>query len=359
MSNTWFSKLFGFRESKGYSFVKNKIVLADGKLTCTENNRVFEAGDFSTPSVKELREKVKLIEPHDGKKLRIKMVAVQDIYKTHQETEYKGALFQVASQFNCLEFISPGVVPEVGITGYISDHTQGPSCSLACPAATLFRNYYAPTPKGNFGQSKFDQINNLDGIERLVDNETNNFWKTKNGYTDSTQTSLTNFNTLLQNSTWNRDDLISELKIGVHSNVEVISTKEDQKIIQKVNQAFCSAISIGYSSASSEKWENVARIVLDGTYEATLLSSVIQHANGTGSNVVVLTFIGGGVFRNDMNWIADSIGRACAILSNYDIIVEVAFYRRIDTHVACQIENCYNKYVQLYSEKPELNPLRV
>lgn len=36
-----------------------------------------------------------------------------------------GAVFQVASQFNCLEMVGPGSRPEDGVTIYSKDHTQG------------------------------------------------------------------------------------------------------------------------------------------------------------------------------------------------------------------------------------------
>eukprot|EP01045_Picozoa_sp_COSAG04_P042458 COSAG04_NODE_13423_length_606_cov_210.532544_1_plen_48_part_10 len=48
-------------------------------------------------------------------------------------------MFQVASQFNCLEMVSPGDQPEAGITRYALDHTQGPVCAMACPAGTVYR----------------------------------------------------------------------------------------------------------------------------------------------------------------------------------------------------------------------------
>jgi hypothetical protein len=48
-----------------------------------------------------------------------------------------GALFQVASQFNLLEMISPDVGPEAGVTIYQHDRTQGPVCAMACPAGTV------------------------------------------------------------------------------------------------------------------------------------------------------------------------------------------------------------------------------
>jgi hypothetical protein len=48
-------------------------------------------------------------------------------------------VFQVASQFNVLEMVSPDVGPEAGVTGYQHDRTQGPACAMSCPAATVFR----------------------------------------------------------------------------------------------------------------------------------------------------------------------------------------------------------------------------
>ncbi len=53
--------------------------------------------------------------------------------------ENRYATFQVASQFNCLEFVAPNVTPENGVTDYIRDHTQGPQCSLAAAPAIVYR----------------------------------------------------------------------------------------------------------------------------------------------------------------------------------------------------------------------------
>ena len=57
----------------------------------------------------------------------------------HADKELAGSLFQVASQFNVLEMVSPDVGPEEGVTCYQHDRTQGPACAMACPAATVFR----------------------------------------------------------------------------------------------------------------------------------------------------------------------------------------------------------------------------
>src|SRR5258705_8800093 len=78
----------------------------------------------------------------------------------HQVPENAGALFQVASQFNLLEMVSPTVSPEQGVTRYQHDHTQGPACAIAAGAATIYRNYFAFVDGGH-GQTAKRQFNGL------------------------------------------------------------------------------------------------------------------------------------------------------------------------------------------------------
>ena len=90
------------------------------------------------------------------------------------------AVFQVASQFNCLEMVGPDVTPEDGITIYAEDGTQGPKCAMACPAATVYRNYFWKGRGQAGGNHK--QINTALDLERVLDNKVNKYWKMKNGY---------------------------------------------------------------------------------------------------------------------------------------------------------------------------------
>ena len=62
-----------------------------------------------------------------------------NVAKLHADPALAGSVFQVASQFNVLEMVSPDVGPDAGITGYVHDRTQGPACAMSCPAATVFR----------------------------------------------------------------------------------------------------------------------------------------------------------------------------------------------------------------------------
>src|SRR6202790_4074637 len=78
----------------------------------------------------------------------------------HRSPENTGALFQVASQFNLLEMVSPTVTPEQGVARYQNDHTQGPACAIAAGAATIYRNYFAPVG-GSYGQAADRQLDGL------------------------------------------------------------------------------------------------------------------------------------------------------------------------------------------------------
>ena len=89
-----------------------------------------------------------------------------------------GALFQAASQFNCLEMVGPGVTPQRGVTCYFSDPTQGPKCALACPAGTIYRNYLC---QGGKGQGE-RQIDCLQDVGIVLGNQNDKLWEMQNGY---------------------------------------------------------------------------------------------------------------------------------------------------------------------------------
>merc|ERR1712217_614971 len=92
---------------------------------------------------------------------------VGEARKLRLDPANEGAVFQVASQFNCLEMPNPGVTPEKGVSNYFRDRTQGPSCALACPAATVYRNYFA----NEDGQTKDCQLDCLEDIGKAVEND--------------------------------------------------------------------------------------------------------------------------------------------------------------------------------------------
>lgn len=77
---------------------------------------------------------------------------------------------QVASGFNCLEFMDANCLPEEGVTGYQHDRTQGPACSISCGAATVYRNYFAAvTTAGGGTQEGQTAACMLNGLDELLD----------------------------------------------------------------------------------------------------------------------------------------------------------------------------------------------
>ncbi len=77
-----------------------------------------------------------------------------------------------------------------------------------------------------------------------------------------------------------------------------------------VSQAFCSALPVAYKpEVPAQHWQAFASLVLEAAYEATLLAAV-EAAQRGGSNVVLLTRLGGGAFGNDGDWIHAAMRRA-------------------------------------------------
>lgn len=93
----------------------------------------------------------------------------------------KNTCFQVASQTNCLEHINNNnrYGPEVGITDYIKDKTQGPACAIAAAPGTYYRNYLCMDCEKP--QNKDKQLNTLEFLDHEIQNE-NKYFSIKNGY---------------------------------------------------------------------------------------------------------------------------------------------------------------------------------
>ncbi|HEY2364955.1 MAG TPA: hypothetical protein VGH87_01170 [Polyangiaceae bacterium] len=313
---TWFESLFGFPETT-YEETRARFVFEGDELRSIANGRSFAAGRFTTPSLRELRA-VTSAKRGSGR-VRISHEVVGDALELHALAENVGALFQVASQLNCLEFAGPEEIPENGVTDYASDPTQGPACSLAAAAATVVRNYFVDVD-GARGQTASRQLNLLAGIQSRIGDS---LIDVRNGYTFSDEARLA----LAANAIakHDRDELMGDLRIGLHEDVEVTFARrfEPPSRPQRVSQAFCSALSCGYASGSLAAWQPIATLVLDAAYEATLLAAAAR-----GTKRVWLTLLGAGAFGNELAWIENAITRAASRADGHDLEVIVAHFRR-------------------------------
>jgi hypothetical protein len=92
------------------------------------------------------------------------------VRQLHGAPGLERALFQVASQFNMLEMMGPRDMPELGVTRYQEDHTQGPACAMAAGAATIYRNYFVPVGDGA-GRTRERQLNSLADMAQTLRSE--------------------------------------------------------------------------------------------------------------------------------------------------------------------------------------------
>ena len=315
---TWFEVLTGFREMSPSQVRKNIIV--DGEtLTSHINGKVMACGRLETPSLAELRERVHT-GGRGGGKISVREV-VADVQALHADVSNDGSLFQVASQFNLLEMVSPNVTPEHGVGIYENDHTQGPACAIAAGAGTIYRNYFAPV-NGQIGQSESNQIDCLADLGRGLGNSDNRLWQMRNGFALVSRSGLIEISNRLRASSEDElDELRKLLRIGILWNTQV--TLKDYT--HRVSQAYCSALPVAYSDHSPDLWEDFARLVLEASYEATICTAIL-NGRSTGNNRVFLTLLGGGAFGNETNWITEGIKRALKLYEDWNIEVAIVSY---------------------------------
>ena len=243
----WFERLVGFRERDANDV--RALVTAEGTdLVAPALNQRYKAGAFTTPSLGELRNQLKA-RTYEKKPPTFSNV-IGDAGALHGE--FPGATFQVASQFNCLEFVGPSVTPEDGVTGYAWDKTQGPCCAIACGASTIYRNYFglngAPQTASSQIENLRDVLTHLGPLDGRFD--------VRGGYTmadDAALRALTEKVASLDEA--GRDAVKALLRIGLQTDCQVTSQNWGRDQLRDpdhvVTQIFASACSVAYSSNGS------------------------------------------------------------------------------------------------------------
>jgi len=315
----WFEKLMSFREGSPEQVRANAKV--DGeRITSLVSGKQYHFGRLEIPSLAELRARVQAKRPSTGNTTIREIVA--NVQRLHTNIRNAGAIFQVASQFNLLEMVSPEVTPESGVGRYEGDHTQGPACAVACGAGTIYRNYFVPV-RSQIGQSEINQIDCLEEIGKYLENKNGRLWKMRNGYALATEEGLIEITQrLLESSEAERDQLRSLLRVGLQWDTQV--TLDNCQ--HHVSQVYCSAMPVAYSRHSPELGESFARLILEGAYEATFCAAILNKRQ-TGNNNLFLTLLGGGAFGNRLTWIIPAIERSLDLYKKYGLNVAIVSYR--------------------------------
>jgi hypothetical protein len=315
---TWFETLTGFTEENPQK-VRQNITVDDNSLTSLVNGKVLVCGELETPSLAELRDRVHS-SGHKAGRISVREI-VANVQHLHIDESNAGSLFQVASQFNLLEMVSPNVTPEQGVGIYENDHTQGPACAIAAGGGTIYRNYFAVV-NGHTGQSAGNQIDCLADMGVALGNSQNRLWEMRNGYALASHSGLVEISNRLRASSESElDELRQSLRIGVQWNTQV--TLNDCQ--HAVTQAYCSALPVAYSNQPWNLGEDFARLVLEASYEATICAAIL-NSQSTGNKRVFLTLLGGGAFGNEIDWIIRGIQRALKLYNYAELEVAIVRY---------------------------------
>ncbi len=317
---TWFQKLTGCAETSAAQ-VHEDLWLDGPWLRSRCNGQAWQCGTLETPSLAQLREQVATLEPGPGR-MHVSQV-VADVRQLHADPAHAHGLFQVASQFNLLEMVSPRVTPEQGIGIYENDHTQGPACAIAAGAGTIYRQYFVPLD-GQIGQSSQRQIDVLAGLGDALGNADHSLWQMVNGYALPTADGLDRIDRHLAHlDEQGLDRLRQLLQIGIQWDTQVTLSGA----AHRVTQVYCSALPVAYGRSPRAHWERFARLVLQAAYEATLCAALLnarRHSNPQ----VFLTLLGGGAFGNDPVWIIDAMRRALTRYADHGLQVAIVSHGR-------------------------------
>lgn len=198
------------------------------------------------------------------------------------------SLFQVASQFNCLE--SPGAYL-VRVADYFYDPTQGPRASISAYPGTLLRHYRAPDGSGgHFVQAQAGpQLNLLHAVEAPV----------HCGYLTARDLARpAQFAERLERE-------FDLLEVGVHEAVQVVLGGQWDGPVRpgtRITQVFTSTLAAGGYGRLDPEHLAICRHLLRAAYLGTLLAAAALRQRRA-----VLTLIGGGVFGNPLPLIWESI----------------------------------------------------
>ncbi|CAE7340990.1 unnamed protein product [Symbiodinium sp. CCMP2592] len=254
------------------------------------------------------------------------------------DPQNSGSVFQVASLYNCLQMQEPGDSPEDGVTCYAETTTQGSVCAIACPAATVFRNYFL----NGVGQGRGQQMDLLTHVGDLVGNRKEGYWVVRNGFMmPRPGGKLIDLGERLASDQILADDVASRVRVGVHWDTQVLL----DDISHNVCQVCCSAPAVAFSKiVKAQHWAPFAISLLTGAYDATLAAGAILAARRRQRVKVFLTAIGAGALGNRPSWIYQAVDRVLEAYKSAPLDVYLIHFSRTD------------KFERLQGSRPEPVP---
>ena len=315
----WFPKLFGFEETTKAVYENLKVEERSDNtyLISKANSMEYQCGRFAIRDIPSFEKpskfangRLNIIHGHgnEGKTELVNVLLSQGL------PEFNGATFQVASNFNCLEFVSPNQTAEDGVTHYVFDNTQGPNASMATGASLVYRNYFVRHGP-NTGQVR-EEINLLNNtpLGKFV----------QHGYPIIGPRDLPTCDM----------NAMEKAMIGVHQHCQVTTTRSGRHLScvkpgQFVNQVFTAALNFGGTVTPNALTLELAKKLLLAQYTATILAAWENsklYPNLPGSHKLVLTLLGGGVFNNPLNTITDAISNCEELIAKSGLDVTLVCF---------------------------------
>lgn len=217
--------------------------------------------------------------------------------------ENAGAVFQVASNFDCLEGNGGA---KSRITDYLSPgmYVQGEAAAISAMPGAIYRKYFNRP------------VNLLSDFAQEWD------FNYSSGYVGNIPTINEQFGSMTD------AEIIKASKnvyVGVQADVcvtggfgptreelqncpvnEYLAVQVPEGQEQRVTQVFTAALNPYYNDPTTPGFKNLAKIFLHAAYDKT-----IEYAAMHKTNKLFLTLVGGGVFQNKLAWIAQAIDHAC------------------------------------------------
>jgi predicted Rdx family selenoprotein len=263
--------------------------------------RSYRAGRFVTRSIRDLESRVRrqtTVTATAAGRLSFSVLlgehALTDI-GTLQAAAGPGTLFQVASQFNCLEAPGPSIVP---VAGYVHDNTQGPRASVSAFPGTFLRHYAAPASDG----TRFTQDDTTQ-LSLLADAVPPEVATVRGGYL---MARMVGDAAALERAL---ETGFEKIRVGVHDDVEVVLGNNWGGPVDPdaptIAQVFTSTMALGFYDGGGKAGEAFTRScewLLRAAYLGTLLAALDLRKRS-----VILTLVGGGVFGNAIRTIWNAI----------------------------------------------------
>lgn len=356
----WFTKLFGFNET--VKDIYEHITCGTNEngeeyLASNVTQSIFPTGTFQIRNISSFLSDPDHLPKRGGGTFNIIVgngMQTENLYmidaltmQSHPSND--GATYQAASNFNALEFVGPSQTAADGVTDYIYDFTQGPYLALACPQSIVYRNYFCKHENDSETIGQIDKEIELLGKTPIP---------VRHGYaminkSESEALSKSGFD-------WANED---NYHIAVHSNCPVFITRgsnldsfkfpENQNI---ANHVYVAAFNFYGCVCRTEFTMQLSQQLLTAEYKGTVLSgwenSIQMEKEGrAGAKKLYLTLIGGGVFNNPSEVIANAILNCEQFIVDSGLEVSLicfskSDYARIQQYLDPLVEKTGGKIIQ-------------